>query len=97
VLEEDLVDKNETVECPECGKECEGRESIKQHIAQASGHPRDESSYGFKFSNERILKKIAEDSSFDYKTVKRLIDVASIPEQFQAFVKIPEERSSQEK
>jgi len=93
ILKEDLVGEDETVECPECGKECNGRESIVQHLAQSDCDPADESSLGF-IRKTDIFKQIAEDSSFDYKTVKRLINVASIPEQFQAFVKIPEERTS---
>jgi len=59
ILEEDLVGEDETVECPECGKKCNGRESIKQHIAQASGHPQENSSYGWFLSERQIHEQIA--------------------------------------
>jgi len=97
ILEEDLVGENEEVECPECGEECGGRESIKQHIARTSNHPpQDDSSYGWYFAERQIAKEIAESTSFDWRTVSNLIQVANIPGRFQPFVKIPEERSTQE-
>ena len=105
-MAQDLVGEDETVECPECGKECEGRESIKSHYSMkhkaqdessrafftsqkqihehwraSKDHPRrdDSSKREFYTSQKQIHEQIAEDSSFDYKTVKRLVNVASIP------------------
>jgi len=93
ILEEDLVGEDETVECPECEKECNGRRSIDKHFSAKDGCGVNEES-SFTYTNEKqVYNKIAKNTSFDYKTVENLINVASIPEQFQAFVKIPEERT----
>jgi len=79
ILEEDLVGEDETVECPECGKECEGRRSIDKHFSAKDGcGVRDDSSFTFT-SERQIFEQIAESSSFDWRTVQRLINVASIP------------------
>ncbi|WP_144050481.1 hypothetical protein [Halorubrum persicum] len=93
-MAEDLVGGDESVDCPECGKEYSGGQGLKTHLRKT--HERSDDSSNLFLSEGEVFEKIAEDSSFDYKTVKRLISVAEIPEQFHAFVKIPEERSSQE-
>jgi len=93
ILKEDLVGENEEVECPDCGEEYNGRQGLKTHIRKK--HERsDESSYLFT-SQRQIYEEIAESTSFDWRTVQRLIQVANIPGRFQPFVKIPEERGTQ--
>ena len=93
ILEEDLVGEDEKVECPECGEECEGRKGVESHFRQTDCG--DESSEQF-MSQRQIYDEIAESTSFDWRTVQRLIQVANIPKPFQPFVKIPEERGTGE-
>ena len=94
ILEEDLVGEDEEVECPECGEEYNGRQGLKTHVRKK--HERsEESSYLFT-SQRQIYDEIAESTSFDWRTVSNLIEVANIPGRFQPFVKIPEERETQE-
>jgi len=88
-----LVGKDETVDCPECGKKCEGGQSLETH-RQMKHKGSEESSYPFT-SQRQIFDQIAESSSFDWRTVSNLISVSEIPEQFHAFVKIPEEYRSE--
>lgn len=90
-----MVGEEETVECPECGKECEGREVLKQHMAQADNHPSSNFDGGY-LGKDQIHREIANSSSFEKTTVKCLITVANIPEQFEPFVKTKEERNDAE-
>lgn len=95
ILAETLVSEDEEVECPECGKECKGRQGLKTHL-QMKHEGWEDSSDPLFLGQRQIAKEIAESNSFDYKTVENLLTVANIPEQFQPFVKIHEERHPKE-
>lgn len=78
---QNLVGKNETVECPECGQECEGRQGLKTHFKKS--HERSDSLSHLYLSEGEIYKEIA-DEWFDrenaYKTVERASKAWRLPE-----------------
>jgi len=86
-----LVPDEEGVECPECGDEFDGRRGLKAHVGRTEcGEALSDSDSAY-ISKEEIHKEIADSCSFRTTTVKDLIQVAQIPDEFEPFVKIPED------
>lgn len=76
----------ERVECPECGQECEGRRGVQRHQEQSEcGNVLSDSDSTY-LAKKEIHEEIAESCSFRTTTVKDLIQVAQIPDEFEAFV-----------
>lgn len=97
VLSEDLVGEEEEVECPECGKECDGGNGLKRHISMKHGKEVSHESCGTYLGTDEIFEEISKSSSFSRGTVERLLTIARTPSQFIPFLKIPEERDNSEK
>jgi ParB family chromosome partitioning protein len=94
-LEEDLVGENENIECPECGKECEGRQGLKTHI-QMKHEGLDNLSDPPYLSESQLHRKIASQTPFGEKTIQRLVKVGKLPEETLWLIKTKEERTQEE-
>ena len=74
-------------------KEFDSRSNLKNHISKSE--PSDNLSKGV-VTQKDVKKKIAEKSSFELKTVKRLLRIASLPYKARVLLKEPEERDTED-
>lgn len=96
MLAEDIVGKDETVECPECEKECEGRGSYKIHVTQHCEGEHEKSSRSLYFSKRQIYNKVASQTPYKWRTVSNLVKIGKLPEEILWLVKTQDERAGEE-
>ena len=94
MLAQDLAGENETVECPECGNECEGRQGLKTHLQMK--HEGSCDSQSPFLSEKQIHEQIASQTEHDTYTVHRLVKIGNLPDETLWLIKTQDERTPDE-
>lgn len=87
-IAKDLVGEDEEVECPECGKECNGSMGLQKHIEYKHGTSAKLSEVYL--SRRQIEEKIATELYGDenkWRTVRNIISVAKLPRESLCLIK----------